>query len=237
MTTYYSAFLALTLALTSGCGLIPRTGEPSLALQVADAMAIPAEDVSQAEFASQQGNVSGQANHDNLIDGALSLAPGMLLLGAFARPTASQRVQMVAWVPHDQAVSGEAAIERAIAAAKQAMQRMSTTAEPQAEVSDNWRPYYLGMPFGDVGFKSAKQLYQQLGGYTPSLESAPSFMASQQPHWAPIYLDISVVGEGAQAFTAKAPAWFYVYDPGQYKVRPKAIYNRGKAHYFVAPSH
>lgn len=206
-----------------------------MALQIADAMGLSAEDVSQEEFNAQY-HADGGANADHMIGGMLGTDPTMLVLGAFAQPTPGRTVQVVAWVPHDQASDGDAAVQLTLSAAQQAWLRLrEASLGPQEDPNAGWRPSYMGLPFGDMGLKSAKQVYQMLNGYTPSLIEAPAFMASGQQYWGPIFIGNIIGADGAQAFSRDVPAWFYVYDPGQGR-RPRAIYNAGKAHYFVTPS-
>ncbi len=91
-----------------------------------------------------------------------------------------------------------------------------------------------GLP-GDLGFKSPVQLFQLMSGYVPELQQAPSFMRAQEKVWGPLYLGAIVGGKGVDSYSEAAPEWIYIYDPGKYKERPRAIYNKGRPELFVEP--
>ena len=42
----------------------------------------------------------------------------------------------------------------------------------------------------------------------------------------PLYLGAIVGGKGVDSYSEAAPEWIYIYDPGKYKERPRAIYNK-----------
>lgn len=79
--------IAVFISVLSGCGLLPRTGTPSVALQIADAMSIPAYDMSRTEH-EETFAVTGSSgrNLDHSVSGAAQLIasgdPTMLLLSA-----------------------------------------------------------------------------------------------------------------------------------------------------------
>lgn len=41
--------------------------------------------------------------------------------------------------------------------------------------------------------------------------------------------------KGVDSYSEAAPEWIYIYDPGKYKERPRAIYNKGRPELFVEP--
>lgn len=105
MRTTFLIFIAL---LMSGCGLLPRTGTPSQALLIADAMNIPATDISKEKYREilARRNATGDGrNTDNSVAGAAQLiASGdttMFLLGGLTARSIAANIQYVAWVPEE----------------------------------------------------------------------------------------------------------------------------------------
>lgn len=107
--------IAVFITVLSGCGLLPRTTPPSLALQIADAMSIPAYDISRAEY-DESFAVTGSSgrNLDNSVNGAVQLIasgdPTMLLLNGLTPGSPAARIQIAAWVPENLASTPEKAV-------------------------------------------------------------------------------------------------------------------------------
>ena len=81
--TRYHLLACLIPIFCVGCGLMPRTGEPSLALQIADEMSVPATDLSRKDYNELSRRNSGSSiNYDGVISGAVAMDPAMMLLGA-----------------------------------------------------------------------------------------------------------------------------------------------------------
>jgi len=229
--------ISLVVAALSGCGLIPRTGEPSTALQIADAMDIPAKDMSREKYNKLLEKSGGSSvNMDSMVAGALSLDPAMIILGGSASPPPSQMVQVVAWVPVSEAATGEEAVKLVENINKRIIRSFYDENFSDQDFQEKYlKPKVIGLPYGDLGFKSPVQLFQLMSGYVPELQQAPSFMRAQEKVWGPLYLGAIVGGKGVDSYSEAAPEWIYIYDPGKYKERPRAIYNKGRPELFVEP--
>lgn len=240
---YPFLLLAVISLLTSGCGLIPRTGEPSKALQVADAMEIPASDMARAEYERRlkdAGAKQGSLGTDNMIMGALLGDPAMFLLGGLTPKSISSYVQYAAWVPQSKAKDADAAIEVARDAMRQAL--ISASPEVSPEKFEYGVRHALGVPYGEgTPAHAVVQLKHLLGSFTPELQQAPVFMATTEKVYGPIFINIGTwysTAEDAQVIHRVAnalPSWYYQYDPGYPGVSPRLIRNSGRSLVFVAP--
>ena len=112
-----TTFIICITLLMSGCGLLPRTGTPSEALLIADAMSIPATDIPKEkyrEMLDRRSSTGAGRNTDNSVAGAAQLIasgdPTMFLLSGLTARSISANVQYVAWVPEDLAATADEAV-------------------------------------------------------------------------------------------------------------------------------
>lgn len=239
---------AVFITVLSGCGLLPRTGTPSMALQIADAMSIPANDMSRTEY-EETFAVTGfrGRNLDHSVSGVTQLIasgdPTMLLLSGLTPGSPAARIQIAAWVPESLASTPE----KAVAVASRAY------IEARADVygkDENGREkllstkvkHVLGQPFGEGGLvQTYAQLFDLLADHSPSLVGGPSFTQENAKVYGPIFLDawgtpanaedIGLITEMSKAL----PSWFYIYNPGLPGVAAQSILNRGQKYLFVEP--
>jgi len=142
--------ISLVVAALSGCGLIPRTGEPSTALQIADAMDIPAKDMSREKYNKLLEKSGGSSvNMDSMVAGALSLDPAMIILGGSASPPPSQMVQVVAWVPVSEAATGEEAVKLVENINKRIIRSFYDENFSDQDFQEKYlKPKVIGLPYG-----------------------------------------------------------------------------------------
>lgn len=220
----------------AGCGLMPRTGEPSLALHIADEMGIPASDLSRQAYRElARSSSESSTNYEGIVTGALALDPTIMLVGALANPGSARMVQVVAWVPESMASSGGEAAILAEETVRNAVFELSDTQKVEQLKRLRWTPKAIGLPYGDVGIKTYTQLYQITTGYTPDVRPAPSFMGIKEQVYGPLFLGNPIAEGSPQDLANKLPSWVYTYDPGSYSERPKAVYNAGATHLFIEP--
>ncbi|UUY07314.1 hypothetical protein LRS11_15985 [Pseudomonas sp. J452] len=247
---YRAAFaIGLSLALT-GCGLIPRTGTPSTALQVADAMDVPAEDMSREEFAARLkagrndlGTAQGNANIDGAMNSLITRDPTMFLVSGFLPPGIARNTQIVAWVPEAMAADGKTAAAIAEKTYKKASAEVyGNTPQEKEQIETAPIKYVMGVPYGEGSpTHSVAQLYQMIAGHTPSLEPAPKFLHAQANAYGPLFLGIHGRAsnqddlEKIQRLSALLPEWFYIYSPGLAQVAPPTVLNKGSHLPFVEP--
>jgi hypothetical protein len=236
--------------LMSGCGLIPRTGTPSEALTIADAMSVPATDLPKAQYTEMIARRNGAGdgrNLDNTVAGAAQMMasgnPAMLLLSGFTPRCISANIQFVAWVPEDVASSPEEAVNISsktyIEASANAQARNE---EERQKLLGNKVRYILGQPYGEGSRVHAYvQLFDLVADHSPNLVDAPAFMNTRHEVYGPIF--IGAWGGHAKTedvqmtlkMSEQLPAWFYIYSPGLAGVVPRSIMNQGKQHLFVEP--
>jgi hypothetical protein len=236
--------------LLSGCGLIPRTGSPSEALQIADAMGIPAHDLSKADYtkmiAGRKVEGSGK-NYDSAITGAFQLMgsgdPTMLLLSGLTARGIASNLQIVAWVPEDVASSPEQAVEVSSREFVKACANVIAKDEEQRQILLKQKvSYILGRPYGEGSpLHDLVQVYDLIADHTPSLVDAPQFMKTNKKVYGPIFLGAwggFAKPEDIQFTLRKSeelPAWFYIYNPGLPGVAPSSVMNQGKHYLFLEP--
>ncbi|PTQ68198.1 hypothetical protein [Pseudomonas sp. GV071] len=242
-------FIAFTL-LISGCGLIPRTGTPSEALKIADAMGVPAADMPRAQYdklLAQQQTPNAPKISDDAISGATHLLasgdPTMLLLSGFSARSISANVQLVAWVPEDIASSPEKAVEISSKAYIEASANARARSEEERQRMLKYPVrYVLGQPYGEGGpVHASAQLLDLIANHTPALVDAPPFMNTRSKVYGPIFIGAwggHSKAEDVQAtlrMSSLLPHWFYIYSPGLAGVTPPSIMNRGKQQLFIQP--
>lgn len=216
---------------------MPRTSEPSMALQIADEMGVPAYDLSRKEYTELLKQSGGSSiNFDGVVAGVFAEDPAMILVGGLANPSSSKMVQVVAWVPSSMAPNGEEAAILAEQTVRDAVFELSEKKEIERLKRLNWAPNAIGLPYGDVGFSVYKQLYQMTAGYTPDLQPAPSFMNVNEQVYGPLFLGNPIATGSPQDLAEKLPSWVYTYDPGSYGERPRAVYNSYATHLFIEPA-
>lgn len=96
---YFRVSLDLVFTLSS-FGLMPRTGEPSKALQFADKLDLPASDISRKEFernAKANGADPDCYRNGQMVMSALALDPTMVFLSGFGQASSSSYYQIAAW--------------------------------------------------------------------------------------------------------------------------------------------
>ncbi|MDH4562842.1 hypothetical protein [Pseudomonas sp. BN411] len=244
-------FVIATLSvLFTGCGLIPRTGSPSQALMIADAMGIPAEDMPKAkynELRSREGNASDSRNIDNSVAGAAQLIatgdPTLLLLSGFTPGSTAANVQVAAWVPADIASSPDESVAISSKAFIRARaETYATNEEARQRALRTQVGYVLGQPYGDGGpIHAFSQLLDMIADHSPNLVTAPAFMKSKEKAYGPIFLGAR--GRPANReeleltleMSKHLPSWFFIYSPGLAGVSPPVIMNEGRELLFVAP--
>lgn len=240
--------IAVFITVLSGCGLLPRTTPPSLALQIADAMSIPAYDISRAEY-DESFAVTGSSgrNLDNSVNGAVQLIasgdPTMLLLNGLTPGSPAARIQIAAWVPENLASTPEKAVAVASRAYIEARADVYGKGEkdPQKQLPTQVR-HVLGQPFGEGGLvQTYSQLFDLIADHSPNLVGVPSFMQENGKVYGPIFLDAwgtPAIAEDIRLITEMSkmlPSWFYIYNPGLPGVAAQSILNRGQKHLFVEP--
>lgn len=241
-----SAVIALAFTLT-GCGLIPRTGEPSRALQFADNLNLPAWDESREEFeanAKASGTDPNGYRNGQMVMSALTLDPTMILLSGFTPASASSHYQIAAWVPSDLAPSGgEEAVAVAEKTVAQAWAEISDKSpEEKAAMASRKLQYILDEPYGENGLTgSLTQLADMMVGVHPEKEQAPAFMQRSGEVYGPLVLGFGCLNsinqlEELERLSTALPDWFYIYNPGAKNILPKSVLNQGKHLYFVAPN-
>ncbi|WP_138943104.1 hypothetical protein [Pseudomonas sp. S9] len=240
--------ITLFISVLSGCGLLPRTGTSSLALQIADAMSIPAHDISRAEYEETFALTGSRGrNLDHSLSGAAQLIasgdPTMLLLSGLTPGSPAARIQIAAWVPESLASTPEKAVAVASKAYIEARADVYGKDEHGREklLSTKVR-HVLGQPFGEGGLvQTYAQLFDLITDHSPNLAQAPSFMKGEGNVYGPIFLD--AWGAPANAddivlitkFSEQLPAWFFIYNPGLPGVSARSILNRGQKQLFVEP--
>lgn len=246
---YRAAFaIGLSLALT-GCGLIPRTGTPSTALQVADAMDVPAHDMSREEFnerlkaGSKDLGSQGNQNIDGAMHSLITRDPTMFLVSGFLPAGIASNTHVVAWVPREIATDGKAAVAIAENTYRKASAEVyGITPEDKEQIETTPIRYILGVPYGEGSpTHSVTQLYQMIAGYTPTLEPAPQFLSDQAKAYGPLFVGIHGRArnqedlEKIQRLSALLPEWFYINSPGLAQVAPATVLNKGSHLPFVEP--
>ncbi|MFP5421966.1 MAG: hypothetical protein ACLGID_10960 [Gammaproteobacteria bacterium] len=240
--------ITLFISALSGCGLLPRTGTPSLALQIADAMSIPAHDMSRVEY-DETVAVTGSSgrNLDHSVNGAAQLIasgdPTMLLLSGLTPGSPAARIQIAAWVPESLASTPEKAVGVASRAYIEARADVYGKDENGREKLLSTKvKHVLGQPFGEGGLvQTYAQLFDLIADHSPSLVGAPAFMPENAKAYGPIFLDawgapanaedIRLITEMSKAL----PSWFYIYNPGLPGVAARSILNQGQKLLFVEP--
>lgn len=243
----HKAMLSVVIAsVLTGCGLIPRTGEPSVALQVADEMDVKATDMSRGDYeqlAKKSGAFSDAGINTTMAQGVLMSDPKLILVGGFLPRSVPSYVHYAAWVPQSQAADGDAALKLAKKAFIEALAGIQPTPEAKAQTLSTSAPYTMGVPYGDNNGLTQPfvQLKQLTVGFTPKLTPAPAFMKTTGQVYGPIFVGVGTSynnAEGAERVSKLAsalPEWFYVYDPGLRGVAPRAVHHNGERLLFVAP--
>lgn len=243
----HKAMLSVVIAsLLTGCGLMPRTGEPSMALQVADEMEVKTTDMSRDNYerlAKDTGTFSDSGVNATMAQGVLMSDPKLILVGGFLPRSVPSYVHYTAWVPQSQAADGDAAVKVAQKAFLEALASIQPTAEAKAQTLNSGAPYTMGVPYGDNNglMQPFVQLKQLTVGFTPKLAPAPAFMNNTGQVYGPIFVGVGTSynnAEGAARVNKLAsalPEWFYVYDPGLRGVAPRAVHNNGERLLFVSP--
>lgn len=239
-------FGALILALIlSGCGLIPRTGEPSRALQFADNLNLPAWDESREEFeenAKSSGIDPAGYRNGQIMMSALALDPAAVFLSGFTQSSAGSYYQIAAWVPAELAPSGDQAVAIAEKTVMQAWADISDKSpEEKAAIASRRLQYILDEPYGENGLTgSLTQLADMMVGVTPEKRQAPAFMQRGGEVYGPLVLGFGQLSsrkqfEDLERVSAALPDWFYIYSPGAKGVFPRSVLNKGRHLYFVTP--
>lgn len=244
------AVLTTLALLMSGCGLMPRTGIPSEALMIADAMSVPAADIPKAKYTEMMARQNGAGdgrNLDNTVAGAAQLMasgdPTMLLLSGFTPRSISANIQFVAWVPEDVAATADEAVNISSKAFIEASANVHARSEEERQkLLGNKVRYILGQPYGEGSPVHAYvQLFDLVADHTPNLVDAPPFMKTKRKVYGPIF--IGAWGGHAKAddvqmtlkMSEQLPAWLYIYSPGLAGVAPRSIMNQGKQYLFIEP--
>lgn len=240
-------FALITSALLmSGCGLIPRTGTPSEALKIADAMSVPAEDMPKAKYSEMMG-AGDDKNIDNSIAGAAHLVasgdPTMFLLSGLTPRSISANIQFVAWVPEDVASSPEEAVDISSKTYIEASANVhARNEEERQKLLGNKVRYILSQPYGEGGpVHTYVQIFDLIADHTPNLVDAPAFMKTKRKVYGPIFIGAwggHAKAEGVQMtlkVSAQLPEWFYIYNPGLPGVAPRSIMNQGEQMLFIEP--
>jgi hypothetical protein len=245
-----TSVLIIIALLMSGCGLIPRSGLPSQALIIADAMNVPAQDIPKAQYSeilARQNGVGSGKNIDNSIAGTAQLLasgnPTMFLLGGLTPRSISANIQFVAWVPEDVAANAAEAVSISSKAFIQANATVyARNEEERQQMLGQKVRYILGQPYGEGSPLHAYiQIYDLIADHTPDLVEAPAFMNTKRKVYGPIF--IGAWGGHANPNEVKTtlkvseqlPAWFYIYSPGMAGVAPRSIMNQGKQLLFIEP--
>lgn len=241
------AVAVITLAvLMTGCGLMPRKGNPSEALLIADAIGMVQVDVSQQKFDEEIGATGAGKNYDGTVSGLLMLAstgsPTALILGEGASPSPHALFQIAVWVPESKARDGKDAIAVADKALTTAWAKHPAYVDPKPGVilPKPKLQHVLSKPAGQQGLSVYSQLAQYLVyDYVPALSPAPAFMKTTERVYGPMFLsgyphaDLNPVT--LANLSADLPEWIYLYSPGKKGVLPAAFFNQGKPLYFVTP--
>lgn len=245
-----TTILIVIALLMSGCGLIPRTGTPSEALTIADAMSIPATDIPKAKYAdmTRRNGVGDGRNIDNNIAGAAQMAatgdPTMFLLGGFTTSrSVSVNIQYAAWVPEELATNADEAVEISKRKVLEAAANVYAHSEKERqEILASEVPYILSQPYGEGSpLHAYVQLYDLIADHSPSLVDAPSFMTTRHKVYGPIFIGIRGGHTDAEHVqktletSGQLPDWFYIYSPGYAGVAPRSIMNQGKQYLFIEP--
>lgn len=242
--------LITSVLLMSGCGLIPRTGTPSEALKIADAMSVPAQDMPKAKYsammARQRGAGDGK-NLDNTVAGAAQMIasgdPTMLLLSGFTARSISANIQFVAWVPENVAATADEAVNISSKAYIEASANVhARNEEARQKLLANKVRYILGQPYGEGGpVHTYAQLFDLVADHSPGLVVAPPFMKTNRKVYGPIFIGAwgghAKPEDVAQTLkiSAQLPTWFYIYSPGLAGIAPPSIMHQGKQLLFVEP--
>lgn len=241
--------ICITL-LMSGCGLLPRTGTPSEALLIADAMSIPATDIPKEkylEMLARRSSTGDGRNTDNSVAGAAQLIasgdPTMFLLSGLTARSISANVQYVAWVPEELAATADEAVKISSKAFLEARATVyAKSEEERQQIIGTQVRYTLGRPYGEGSPLHAYiQIYGLIADYTPSLVNAPAFMNTKHKVYGPIF--IGAWGGHADAedvqitlkVSEQLPPWFYIYSPGFVGAAPRSIMHQGKPLLFIEP--
>lgn len=242
--------LLFITSLTAGCGFLPRTGTPSEALQVADAIGVPANDMPRSTYAqitARRGATSTGKNLDNTVSGAAHLIgsgdPTMLLLSGLTPRSISANIQIVAWVPEEVASSPQQAVDISKRSYLEASASAHAKTEEDRQKMLGYKVrYVLGQPYGEGGPVHAyAQLADLIADHSPTLSTPPSFIRSPNRVYGPIF--IGAWGGHAKAedvqttlrMSSLLPPWFYIYSPGLTGVAPPSIMNQGRQLLFVEP--
>jgi hypothetical protein len=219
-----------------------------VALQIADAMSIPANDMSRTEYEETFALTGFRVrNLDHSVSAVTQLIasgdPTMLLLSGLTPGSPAARIQIAAWVPESLASTPEKAVAVASQAYIEARADVYGKDEHGREklLSTKVR-HVLGQPFGEGGLvQTYAQLYDLIADHSPSLVGAPSFMPGTDKAYGPIFLDawgtpanaedIRLITEMSRAL----PSWFYIYNPGLSGVSTRSILNQGQKLLFVEP--
>lgn len=245
-----TTFLICITLLMSGCGLLPRTGTPSEALLIADAMSIPATDIPKEkyrEMLARRSSTGDGRNTDNSVAGAAQLIasgdPTMFLLSGLTARSISANVQYVAWVPEERAATADEAVKVSSTAFLEASATVYAKNEDERQkILGKKIRHILGQPYGEGSPVHAYiQIYDLIADHTPSLVDAPAFMKTKHKVYGPIFID--AWGGHAKAedvhmtlkVSEQLPSWFYIYSPGLAGVAPRSIMHQGKQHLFVEP--
>lgn len=148
------AVLTTLVLLMYGCGLMPRTGIPSEALMIADAMSVPATDIPKAKYTEMVTRAGDGRNIDNTVAGAAQLMasgdPTMFLLSGFTPRSISANTQFVAWVPEDVAATADEAVNISSKAFIEAGANVHARSEEERQkLLENKVRYILGQPYGE----------------------------------------------------------------------------------------
>jgi len=247
---YRAAFaVGLTLVLT-GCGLLPRAGAQSTALQVADAMGVPAEDMSREDFtarikagSSDRDSAQNNQNIDAAMHSLIARDPTLFLMSGFMPAGIASNTHIAAWVPETMAVDGKAAVVVADKAFRKASAEVyGNTSQDKAQIEATPTKYIMGVAYGEGSpVHSVTQLVQMATGHTPSLGPAPTFLTAQGKAYGPLFLGIHGQAsdnedlEKIERLSSLLPDWFYIYNPGLAKVSPATVLNKGKHLPFIEP--
>lgn len=225
---------------------MPRMGEPSEALQVADAMEVPAKDMPRAEYEKRikdAGTNQGDSSTDVMVMGAINGDPAMFLLGSFAPKSIASYVHFAAWVPQSMTKGSQNAIKVAEATMLKALISNASNEEACKKIREYGMRDTTGLPFGEGGPVHASiQLKQLMVGFTPQLRSAPSFMNTTEKVYGPIFVRPNTRytdadgAEWVEKIAGSLPEWFYVYDPGLRDIAPRAVHHNGERLLFVSPN-
>ena len=213
---------------------------------MADAMEVPATDMPRAEYEKRikdAGATNGHPTTDFMVLGALSGDPTMFLLGAFGPKSIASYIHYAAWVPESMAKDPQDAIHVAEATMVKALINSTEDETSRKQISESGMRDTMGIPFGEGGpIHATVQLKQLVGGFTPKLGPAPSFMNTTEKVYGPIFVRPNTWytdAKGAQwvaKLTETLPDWFYVYDPGFPGISPRMIHHQKETLLFIAPN-